>query len=102
MRNGKYVSSVAIMRDVICQSPTKGLSFLSWSEVNADDLNPTEKSGYERGPRGMDLIQPSSTFSIKCLRCVTPYIVRVSGEGTINRPMSYILAGCFEEIISKN
>ena len=66
VRNGKYSSPVATRRDVVCQSLIEGYNFFSCSEVNADNLSPTTKSGCGRGPlmRGMDLVQLSSTVLI--------------------------------------
>lgn len=50
VKNGKNISSVDTKRDVVCQSTIEGCNFQSCSEVNADGLSPTAKSGCGGGP----------------------------------------------------
>ena len=65
--------------------------------MNIHDLSPTAKSGCKRGSltKDIDMIQLSSTILIKCLRYIALYIVKVSGEGTKNRPISWIILASF-------
>lgn len=60
-RRENTFSSVPAKRDFACQLPVEGYNFFNCSEVNAEDLNPTAKSGCGRGPftQGIDLCQLS-------------------------------------------
>ena len=84
VRNEKNISFVIIKRDVVCQSSIESCNFLSWSAVNTDDLSSTTKSncGRESLMRGMNLIQLSSTISIRCSRFVASRKYRISTKRT--------------------
>ena len=58
--------------------------------MNADDLNLTIKSTSERKSliKSMNLIQLSSTVSIKYLKCIISYIVKIFEKDINNQSIS--------------
>lgn len=102
VKNEKYISSVVIRHNVICQSLIESCNFLSWSEMNANNLSSTAKLSCRWGPltREMNLIQLSLTVLIKCLRCFALWQNSFSEVKTINCSMSWMTFVLFQFAIS--